>query len=313
MSPEQDLTLIDAYLREELPDDERAVIAQRLASDPVFRELYDFTLAVQRAAQQVERQRIKAMLQSFEAEQPAAEDEARIIPFDSYSSVAPGQKQEEQAEQLPSNGLNTEAKTRRLEEPRHFRWPFATVGIAASVIGALLVWQPTRSSNDDLFATYAGTTMSTATLKSTATLPGATSGGEIITRGSDNMLSGFTAIEAEEFTQAVNAIQSKEFEQAKSLLAELIKTKGRMPVLVRSLAVAQLNSNEVAQAVSNLESLHNTPDSPLYDQVSFDLALGYIKLGRLSEARTILQSLEAGSSKYAAPAASVRSKMRWWF
>ena len=307
MSPEQDLTLIDAYLREELPDDERAVIAQRLASDPVFRELYDFTLAVQRAAQQVERQRIKAMLQSFEAEQPAAEDEARIIPFDSYSSVTPGQKQEEQAEQLPSNNLNTEAKTRRLEEPRHFRWPFATVGIAASVIGALLVWQPTRSSNDDLFATYAGTTMSTATL------PGTAPGGETGTRGSDNTLPGFTTIEAEELTKAVNAIQSKEFEQAKPLLQGLIKTKGRMPMLVQPLAVAQLNSNEVAQAVSNLESLQNIPASPLRDQVSYDLALGYIKLGKLSQARTILQSLEAGSSKYAAPAASVRSKMRWWF
>ena len=313
MSPEQDLTLIDAYLREELPDDERAVIAQRLASDPVFRELYDFTLAVQRAAQQVERQRIKAMLQSFEAEQPPAEDEARIIPFDAYPSNATGQKQQEQSEQFPTDNPNIEAKIRRLDEPRHFRWPFASVGIAASVVGALLIWQPTRSSNEDLFASYAETTVSTATLKSTATLPGATPGGEIITRGSDNMLSGFTTIEAEELTQAVNAIQSKEFEQAKSLLQGLIKTKGRMPVLVRSLAVAQLNSNEVAQAVSNLESLQNIPASPLHDQISYDLALGYIKLGKLSQARVLLQSLEENSPKYAAPAASIRSKMRWWF
>lgn len=307
MSPEQDLNLIDAYLREELPDDERAAVTQRLASDSVFRELYDFTLAVQRAAQQVERQRIKAILQSFEAEQPPAEEESRIIPFDSYSSVAAGQKQQEQGEQLPSNSPNTEAKTRRLEEPRHFRWPFATVGIAASVIGALLVWQPTRSSNDDLFATYAGTTMSTATLQGTAP------GGETGTRGSDNTLPGFTTVEAEELTKAVNAIQSKEFEQAKPLLQGLIKTKGRMPMLVQPLAVAQLNSNEVAQAVSNLESLQNIPASPLRGQISYDLALGYIKLGKLSQARTILQSLEAGSSEYAAPAALVRSKMRWWF
>lgn len=308
MSPEQDLTLIDAYLREELPEDERAAVAQRIASDSVFRELYDFALAVKRAAQLVERQRIKAMLQSFESEQSSAENDTRVIPISAYPSEATSHQQEIQAEQHPTTPLNSEAKIRRLEEPRHFRWPFATVGIAASVVGALLVWQPTRSNNDELFTSYAATTISTATLPEIDEREG-----EVGTRGSDSTLPGFTATEAAELNQAVNAIQSREFEQAKPLLQGLINTKGRMPMLVHPLAVAQLNSNEVAQAVANLEKLQNIPASPLHDQISYDLALGYIKLGKLSQARVLLQSLEAGSSQYAAPAASIRSKMRWWF
>lgn len=291
MDSEQDLTLIDAYLNGSLSAEEQTAVAQRLANDSAFQELFEFTRSVQRVARQQERQRIKAMLQAVDDEsaalEPVAETKPKVIPITSY----------------PQAGTSNRARSTKT-----FQWPFTTIGIAAAVVATLLVWQPTRSSNEEVFAAYAETSASTATLPGLAGSAGASG-----TRGPEMTLNGFTATETEALAQAVDKLQAKDYQNAKVLLKQLVLTKGEQPVLLRNLAVAQLNSNEVAEAVRNLENLSQQPTLPAKEEVKYDLALGYIKQGNLSQARPLLQEIAHSNSKLATSASAILDKMRWWF
>ena len=288
MDSEQDLTLIDAYLNGSLSAEEQTAMAQRLANDSAFQELFEFTRSVQRVARQQERQRIKAMLQAVDDEsaalEPVAETGPKVIPITSY----------------PQAGTSNRARSAKT-----FQWPFATIGIAAALVATLLVWQPTRSSNEEVFAAYAETSASTATLPGLA--------GSAGTRGPEMTLNGFTANETEALAQAVDKLQAKDYQNAKVLLKQLVLTKGEQPILLRNLAVAQLNSNEVAEAVRNLENLSKQLTLPAKDEVKYDLALGYIKQGNLSQARPLLQEIAHSDSKLATSASAILDKMRWWF
>ncbi|TLM88876.1 tetratricopeptide repeat protein [Hymenobacter jeollabukensis] len=291
MDSEQDLTLIDAYLNGTLSAEEQAAVVERLARDNDFQELYKFTQSVQRVARQQERRRIKAMLQALDdksaSPEPVDETGSKVIPITSQ----------------PQDDLTIKAHT-----PKVIRWPLTSIGIAASIAAILLVWQPTRSSNDEVFAAYAGTTASTVTLPESV-------GPEVAggMRGAETVVEGFSAAETEALAQAVYMLQAKEYDNAKVLLNELVQAKGEQPILLQNLAVAQLNSNEVAEAVRNLESLRQHPTQASRNQVEFDLALGYIKQGKLRQARALLQRVAQSRSTLARPAAAILDKMRWWF
>lgn len=293
MDSEQDLTLIDAYLSGTLSAEEQAAVTRRLASDSAFRDQYEFTRSVQRVARHLERQRLKAMLQKLEAEStPTVVGEEGKMEIWVNPSPQPGNEQ-------------GQPETHRT---RAWRWPFTSMGIAATVVAVLLVWQPTKSSNEELFAAYADTTTRTAMLAG----PAGPSGG-VGTRGEETVLPGFTDTEATLLARAVDELHAKDYEGAKALLKGLLQTKGEQPILLQNLAVAQLNSHEVAEAVRHLEDLRRRPDLAARDEVNYDLALGYIRQGKPSQARPLLQALSHSNSPLAAPAAGILSKLRWWF
>lgn len=291
MDSEQDLSLIDAYINGTLSAEEQAAVVERLARDNDFQELYKFTLSVQRVARQQERRRIKAMLQAVDEKravpEPVDETDPKVIPITSH----------------PQDDSTINTRT-----PKVIRWPFASVGIAASIAIGLLVWQPTRSSNDEIFAAYTGTTASS--FKRLEVIgPEGTAG----TRGGEMVLEGFTAAETEAFAQAIDLLQAEEYDKAKALLKQLVKAKGEQTILLQNLAVAQLKSNEVTEAVRHLETLRQRPSLDSREEVDYDLALGYIKLGKLRQARALLHGVAESNSSLARPAAAILDKMRWWF
>ena len=306
MDTEQDLTLIDNYIQGTLTNEERDAVAARITSDSSFQELYQFTLSVKQATQRFESARIKQMLRQVKIEDKPFQPEGVLEPegFTGAAMMPPPPERE--------------PKTIPFENRSTSRWPIASMGIAASTLFALLIWQPTRSSNEEVFAAYAAST----TRPMAPEADPASRSAEPGTRGSEVILKGLTASESEQALRALELIQVKDFEPAKAIFQQLIKARGEQPVLLYNLAIAELNSNEVEPAIDKLEKLKRLPDLPFKEDISYTLALAYIKSGELGKARTLLKSLratssenafEATNSKYAASAEKILSELRWWF
>ena len=78
------------------------------------------------------------------------------------------------------------------------------------------------------------------------------------------------------------------------------------------LAIAQLKTNQVEQAVSNLEYLNTISNYEFADEVKFRLALGYINQNKKSKAKDLLVSLVSTNNKYSNTAQEILDNMRWF-
>jgi hypothetical protein len=181
-------------------------------------------------------------------------------------------------------------------------------GIAAVFIIGLMILQPTKSSNEELFASYNSNPSSFASidyskLENTSDASG--------TRGSEYILKNYSLSETETALQAVKLFNERNFENAKKLLTDL-SPKEKNPELLIFLAIAQLNTNDIAKAISNLEFLYILQKYSYSDEVEFHLAMAYIKVDKINEAKSLLKSQIKKEGKHSKQSSETLKRIRWF-
>ena len=179
---------------------------------------------------------------------------------------------------------------------------------AAIVVLSFLIWQPSQSSNDDLFSDY-GDNISSLTkdnynLFNTSNV----NNGE---RGNDYGFIGYTNIENKLVLSGLTFFKEGNYDKAKSILTE-INLKEHSVEVFYFLSLAQLNSNDTETAIKNLEYLKNKKDLKFIDDVNFHLAMGYIKKGNRKKSKILLKQLLVNKSKFKDKAELILKKMRWF-
>src|SRR5690606_25760705 len=127
----------------------------------------------------------------------------------------------------------------------------------ASLILMLVVWQPFKSSNDEIFSTYTSGSFNIPSVKAPSSNNNVRDNN---LRGSEFAFNGYTKIETEEILASIDLIKAKEFSAAEDKLAALLKPHETNPDLILYLAIAKLNSSKEFEAVSKLEKLAKVPN-----------------------------------------------------
>lgn len=196
-------------------------------------------------------------------------------------------------------------KARRKPDSSSYSWMYA---VAAILLIGFFIWQPTQKSNTELFNSYAG---SEEVLSEINFSKFGGTADAVATRGGEFRLSGYTKGETEQALEAISLFQQQEFNSAKNILEEL-NPRGKNEDLLFFLAVSRLNSGEIDKAVQELEFLDQKPNYPYEEEVEFYLALGYLKKGNESSAKTLLEELKNSAGKFARQAGEILKDMRWF-
>lgn len=180
--------------------------------------------------------------------------------------------------------------------------------IAAIFIIGFMIWQPNKLSNEDLFSQYNSEESIIQSIDyqkmATVSESGGARGGEIIFKN-------FTKSETEEAMEAIELFKNNNFENSKRILITL-NPKEKNNQLLLFLAIAQLKTNEVNEAVSNLEYLNALSNYEFSDEAKFHLAMGYIKQNEKKKAKVLLVALVTNDSKYSKPSQEILDKIRWF-
>lgn len=180
--------------------------------------------------------------------------------------------------------------------------------IAAIFIIGFMIWQPTKVSNNKLFSQYnsEGSIIQSIDYQKITTISTSDD-----MRGGEILLLNYTKSETFEAMYAVELFKNRSFEKSKKMLIAL-KPKEKNNQLLLFLAIAQLKTNEVNQAVSNLEYLNTIANYEFDDEVKFQLALGYINQNEKKKAKDLLVTLVTNDSKYSKLSQEILDKMRWF-
>ncbi|MFV8354942.1 hypothetical protein ACNQGB_02005 [Flavobacterium sp. XS1P32] len=272
-----------------------------------------FLQTMQQAIKSVERKRIKADLPNsydrftFELSET---DMANVIKKKSREDLKEKMKQwdaelVEERETVPVYSMLTdENKNKKETKVISLSW-MRYVSIAAILVIGLLVWQPTKNSNEELFANYNSDALSSIDY---GKIENTSQNGGV--RGAEFLLKNYSKDETEKALNAIGLFQKRDFENSKILLNEL-NPKDKNSEILFFLAVSQLNTNEVDLAISNLEYLNKIPNFTYANDIQFHLALGYIKQDRSREAKPLLQSLIKKGTSYSKQSSEIIKKMRW--
>lgn len=180
--------------------------------------------------------------------------------------------------------------------------------IAAIFIIGFMIWQPNKLPNDKLFSQYNSeeSIIQSIDYQKMATI--SESGGE---RGSEILFQNYTKSETNDAMAAIELFKNNNFEKSKQILIAL-NPKEKNNQLLLFLAIAQLKTNEVNEAVSNLEFLNAISNYEFSDEAKFHLALGYIKQNEKKKAKVLLVTLVTNDSKYSKPSQEILDKIRWF-
>lgn len=180
--------------------------------------------------------------------------------------------------------------------------------IAAIFIIGFMIWQPNKLSNEDLFSQYNSEESIIQSIDyqkiSTVSESGGVRGGEILFKN-------FTKSETEEAMEAIELFKNNNFEKSKRILITL-NPKEKNNQLLLFLAIAQLKTNEVNEAVSNLEYLNAISNYEFADEVKFHLALGYINQNKKRKAKDLLVTLASANNKYSQTSQEILDNIRWF-
>ncbi|MBG6188606.1 hypothetical protein [Flavobacterium sp. CAN_S2] len=181
--------------------------------------------------------------------------------------------------------------------------------IAAIFIIGFMIWQPNKLSNDELFSQYnsQGSIIQSIDYQKMATV----SESEGV-RGVDFLFQNYTKSETNEAMAAIALFKNNNFEKSKQILIALSPKEKKNNQLLLFLAITQLKTNEVNEAVSNLECLNAISNYEFSDEAKFHLALGYIKQNEKKKAKDLLVALVTNDSKYSMPSQEILDKMRWF-
>ena len=180
--------------------------------------------------------------------------------------------------------------------------------IAAIFIIGFMIWQPNKLSNDKLFSQY---NSDQSTIKSIDYQKMATISESSDTRGGEILFQNYSNSETEEAITAIELFKNDNFEKSRQILTNL-NPRERNNKLLLFLTIAQLKTNQVEQAVSNLEYLNTIFNYEFADEVKFRLALGYINQNKKSKAKDLLVSLVRTNNKYSNTAQEILDNMRWF-
>jgi hypothetical protein len=291
MNTEEELNLIDKYVQGNLTPEERAAFELRLNSDQEFENAYMFVLSVQQVTQNLEAERIKNMLKRLSEEEDRDNGSvATVINF--------------VPEHIETINNQSEGKSFTL-------WPYIKfASVAAVLLIAFFIWQPNKSSNEELFQAY---TSGSIELPAISMNEAEFDNLDNNVRGGDEYLfKGYTYEESVSLQEAIALVNKREFASAKNIFTKYLKHKEKNPGLLLHLAISQLNTKEISLGVSNLEYLKSLHQTAYQQDINFHLAMGYIKSGKKKEAKQILQSIKKGNGKYSNHASWALQKMRWF-
>ena len=180
--------------------------------------------------------------------------------------------------------------------------------IAAIFIIGFMIWQPNKITNDKLFSQYNSEVSIIQSIDYQKIATVSESGG---VRGGEILFKNFTKSETEEAMEAIELFKNNNFENSKRILITL-NPKEKNNQLLLFLAIAQLKTNEVNEAVSNLEYLNAISNYEFSDEAKFHLALGYIKQNEKKKAKVLFVTLVTNDSKYSKPSEEILDKIRWF-
>lgn len=180
--------------------------------------------------------------------------------------------------------------------------------IAAIFIIGFMIWQPNKLTNDKIFSEYNSDELTIESIDYRKIATVSETGG---VRGGEILFQNYTKSETEEAIVAIDLFKNNNFEKAKQILIAL-NPKEKNNQLLLFLALAQLKTNDVNEAVSNLEYLNTISDYEFADEVKFRLALGYISQNKKSKAKDLLVSLVSTNNKYSNTAQEILNNLRWF-
>jgi hypothetical protein len=284
-------------------------------NNAVFLKEVQFLKSMQQAIKSVERKRIKADLPKsyerliFELSDADLANVARKKGREDLREKFKQWDAELEQEDVPVISMvNREEETIRAAASKiSFSW-MKYASIAAIFIIGFMIWQPNKLSNEDLFSQYNSAQSLNQSIDYNKIVVSSESGG---IRGGEVLLQNYSKSETDEAMKAIELFKNNNFENSKRILITL-KPKEKNNQLLLFLAIAQLKTIEVNQAVSNLEYLNAISNYEFEDEVKFHLALGYIKQNEKKKAKDLLVALVTNDSKYSKPSQEILDKMRWF-
>jgi hypothetical protein len=285
-----------------------------------FLKEIDFLKTMQQAIKSVERKRIKADLPisyerlTFELSET---DLANVTKKKGREDLKEKMKQwDAELEEQESvsivassyrgyhNTMSTDVKKTKVISLSWIKY----VSIAAIFIIGFMIWQPNKLSNDKLFSQY---NSEESIIQSIDYQKMATVSESEGVRGDDFLFQNYTKSETNEAMEAIELFKNNNFENSKRILITL-NPKEKNNQLLLFLGITQLKTNEVNEAVSNLEYLNTISNYEFTDEVKFYLALGYIKQNEKKKAKDLLVALVTNDSKYSKPSQEILDKIRWF-
>lgn len=284
-------------------------------NNKTFAKEIDFLQTMQQAIKSVERKRIKADLPksyerlTFELSDADLANATKKKGREDLKEKMKGWDAElEKQESVPVVAmLANENKNEKQTKVISLSW-MKYASIAAIFIIGFMIWQPNKLSNEDLFSQYNSVESLNQSIDYNKIVVSSESGG---IRGGQVLLQNYSKSETDEAMEAIGLFKNNNFENSKRILITL-NPKEKNNQLLLFLAIAQLKTNEVNEAVSNLEYLNAISNYEFSDEAKFQLALGYIKQNEKKKAKVLLVALVTNDSKYSKPSQEILDKIRWF-
>ena len=172
-----------------------------------------------------------------------------------------------------------------------------------------MIWQPTKQSNDKLFAEYTSDELIVQSIDYQKIKVSSESAGYV--RGGGILLENLNKFETDLALEAIQLFKNNNFEKSKHILTSL-EPRDKNDQLVMFLAITQLKTNELNPAVSNFEYLSKSSNFEYPSEVKFYLALCYLKQNKKSKAKLLFNELIKSDDKYSKVSQEIVSNIRWF-
>jgi hypothetical protein len=183
------------------------------------------------------------------------------------------------------------------------------LSIAASILLFIGIWQPQHLSDKKLYSDYLSKLDNNSISDYTST--------EIINeqnglRGGEEHFRNYNDLETKQLLDAIEMVKQKKFEYALGIFNTHHIVKEKNPGLTLYVSIAQLNTDNLNDAILNLEYLSKLSGFIYQDESKFHLAFAYLKLGERIKAKQLLKELVNSKSKFSSQAQITLDKIRWF-
>lgn len=193
--------------------------------------------------------------------------------------------------------IHKEMERKKIRTRRIFTWTVSMAAIFAGLI--FIVWQPTQSSNSELFAKYATPYPCDLNIEISST-----------------HLRGVENLSKEESMIAQSAMNDYKNERHKAVVDKLmpiLEYPEKSPELLFYLSISQMKSGLEKQALGNFNYLSSLTGFRYREPAEYYHALMLLKLGEKSDSKALLIEIKDRNGKYSKDAGEIIKKMRWWF
>ncbi len=216
------------------------------------------------------------------------------------------EKRQELKRKLKLIDKNTESKPRLTITKRPY---LKALSIAASILLFIGIWQPQHFSDKKLYSDYLSNLDNNSISDYTST--------EIINeqnglRGGEEHFRNYNDLETKQLLDAIAMVKQKKFDNALEIFNSLHVDNEKNSGLALYLSIAQLNTDNLNDAILNLEYLSKLSGFIYRDESKFHLAFAYLKLGERRKAKQLLNELVNSNSKFSSQAQNTLDKIRWF-